>query len=80
MLSSLYQTYSYQNLLNNLIFYGLPPLHELNDDPRLFSSTYQCQYKRNYDALKLEFKEKISQNISFVALRKFYLTRHENIE
>ena len=51
---------------------------KLNDDPRLFFSAYQCQYKKNYDSLKSEFQDKISQNISFVALQKFLTTNPED--
>lgn len=79
MFNSLYQTY-YQNLLSNFpkfSLYGFQSTFDLHDDPRLFSSAYQCQYKKNYDSLKPEFQDKISQTISFVVLKKFAATQPE---
>lgn len=48
---------------------------ENTDDPRLVNSPYQTKYMKNYEALKTEFKSTLSQNISFVALKKC-LTSH----
>ena len=83
MFTSLYQTqtYYYLNLLSNFpkfSLYSHGSTFDLdNDDPRLFSSAYQCQYKKNYDSLKPEFQDKISQTISFVVLKKFAANRLE---
>ena len=83
MFTSLYQTqtYYYLNLLSNFpkfSLYDSQSTFDSNyDDPRLFSSAYQCQYKKNYDSLKPEFQDKISQTISFAILKKFAATRPE---
>ena len=80
MFTSSYQTYFYQNLLSNypkFSLYDFSSTFDFNEDPRLFSSAYQCQYKKNYDSLKPEFQDKISQTISFVVLKKFAANRLE---
>ena len=47
---------------------------EDRDDPRLVQSLYQTKYAQNYEALKNEFKVALGQNISFVALKKYFLS------
>lgn len=77
MFTSLYQTFYHQNLLPKLSLYSIHPLYDVYDDPRLFSSAYQCQFKRNYDSLKPEVQQKISQTISFLVLKKFAAAQKE---
>jgi len=44
---------------------------EAKDDPRLIICPYQSQYIKHYECLKNEYKNRISQTISFVSLKKF---------
>lgn len=56
-----------------LFNFASPSNIELKDDPRLINSPYQTKYLQNYESLKYEYKSKLSQAISFVALGN-YLT------
>lgn len=44
---------------------------EGSDDLRLLNSLYQIRYRQNYETLKIEHKDSLSQNISYVALKKY---------
>lgn len=51
---------------------------EDTDDPRLLLSRYQKKYLENYESLKTEFRSAVSQNISFVALKKHLASQAKN--
>ena len=62
---------SFNNEFQKHCFNQLSSDFETKDDPRLINCPYQNQYIKHYECLKNEYKNRISQTISFVSLKKF---------